>query len=254
MFKLTLELFGILFQLFLLLSPLFLMLAAFLIWKSSGTLRVLGWLLLFVIAYYKLSWISPWYVTKGSDLVQEYKFKNIPFLTSQTYSVRWLEVSRRLLILPSNEVLSTPNSPFYTHLLAIDIETRRTNWQRIVEVNLDASRAVKSLPTDPPQLGIQYERKYVGFSLPILFYNIPWIFRETAGWKWEKTDFGWWRNLVKDPEQGSILLELNQIVFGSRRNVSGAISGWVMEGKFLIFEPYIYSDPRVLVLGPFKTS
>ena len=50
------------------------------------------------------------------------------------------------------------------------------------------------------------------------------------------------------------MLELNQIVFGSRHNLSGAISGWVIEGKFLIFEPYIYSDPRILVLGPFGTS
>ena len=254
MFKLISEFLGILFLLFLLLSPLFFILAAFLVWKGSGTIRVLGWLLLFVIAYYKLSWISPWYVTKGSELVQEYKFKNILFHTSQIYSVRWLEASNRLLILPSDEVLSNPRSPFYTHLLAIDTETRRTYWQRIAEVNLDATRAVESLPIDPPQLGIQYEHKYIGFSLPILFYNVPWIFSETTGWKWEKTDFGWWRNIVKDPEQGSSLLELNQIVFGSRPNVSGAISGWVMEGKFLIFEPYIYSDPRVLVLGPFKTS
>lgn len=254
MFKLIFDFFGILFLLFLLLSPLFLMLAVFLIWKGSGTIRVLGWLLLFLLAYYKLSWISPWYVTKGSELVQEYKFKDILFRISQTYCVRWLEASHRLLILPSDELLTNPKSPFYTHLLAIDIETRKTHWLRISEVNLDTTEAIESLPTESPRLGTQFEYSYVGFSLPILFYNIPWIFSETTGWRWEKTDFGWWRYLVKDSKLDSSVLELSQIVFGSRQNVSGAISGWVIEGKFLIFEPYIYSDPRILVLGPFGIS
>lgn len=254
MFKLISEFFGVLFILFLLLSPLFLLLAAFFVWKGSSIARDLGWLLLFVLAYYKFSWISPWYVNKGNVLVQEYKFKDIPFLTSQTYCVRWLEASHRLLILPSDELLSNPKSSFYTHLLAIDVETRQTYWLRVTEVNLDATQAVKSLPTESPQLGIHFEYSYFGFSLPILIYNIPWFFHETRGWRWEQNNFGWWHNRIKDSETSSKLLEMSQIVIGSRQNLSGATRGWVMKGKFLIFEPYIYSDPRIFVIGPFKTS
>jgi hypothetical protein len=64
--KLVFDLFGLLFLLFLLLSPLFLILGALLVWKGSSIVRGLGWLLIFLVAYYKLSW-SPWYIIQASN-------------------------------------------------------------------------------------------------------------------------------------------------------------------------------------------
>jgi hypothetical protein len=253
MFKLISDFFGLLFLLFLLLSPLFLLLGAFLIWRGSGIVRVLGWLLILLVAYYKLSWISPWYVTKGSELVQVFELRDDRY--GPISSVRWMEASNKLLLAPPEWVGFSPKFPeIGSYVLVVDIEARKTEWQPITEVNLDATTKVESLPTGPSRVGTQSEFSFVGFSLPILFYQIPWIFSEISGWQWEKTYFGWWRDVVRESESGPVVVELNQIVFNHRRELSGASSRWVMGGKFSIVEPYSYSDPRVLVLGPFNTS
>lgn len=269
MFKLVFDFFGYFFLLFLLLSPIFLPVGAFLIWKGSGKVRVLGWLLLLLIAYYRLSWIRPRYLIKGSELVQEYKFKDIPFQYIQDYSVRWMEASHRLVILPSTEVLDNPKSPYYTHLLAVDVETRQTYWLPTDEVNLDKTIKLESLHTgygerrdglslyyaSPSKQGRRVEFSSVGFSLPILFYRIPWFFSETSGWQWEKTYFAWERKVVYESDSSPSIVELNQITFNANEEqlylyTRKGASKWVMEGKFLIVDV----GSRVLVLGPFNAS
>jgi len=254
MFKLLSDFFGLLFVLFLLLSPLFLLLAVFLIWKGPGTVRLVGLVLLLLVAYYRLNWISPWYVVRGSELVQEFKLYDRRFVYMQTPSLRWMESSNRLLILPSEEVVENPKSPYYTHLVAIDIEARQTYWLPTTEVNLDETKRVESLPTGPSKLGTYSEFSCFGFSLPILVYRIAWPVGSSYGWRWEKTDFYWLRKVMRESQSGPVVVELNQIVFNSQRNQAGASSRWVMEGKFSIVEPPAYTDPRVLVLGPFNTS
>lgn len=268
MFKLFSDFFGYLFLLFLLLSPLFLLVGAFLIWKGSGIVRVLGWLLLLLVAYYRLSWISPWYVIRGSELVQEFKLYDNRFRFIQVPSVRWMEASHRLLILPSEEVVFNPKSPYYSHLLAVDLEARKTYWQPIAEVNLDETKKVESLHTgyserrdglrlyyaSPSKEGPRAEYSSVGFTLPILIYRIPWFFSETSGWQWQKTYFAKERTVVRESESGPVVVELNQIVFNiDEQRLYGGTSAWLMEGKFLLFQPQ-YADPRVLALGPFNTS
>ena len=236
-----------------LLSPLFLLLAAFLIWKGSGRTHLLGWLLLLLVAYYKLSWISPWYVIRGSDYVQEFKLTEVPFGSSP--SVRWMESSNRLLLVPDERVVFHPEPPEYNQVLVIDVETRKSHWQPKATVNLDKTRPVEYLDTDSSsKVGPQSEYGFVGFSLPIPFYKIPWVFQEISGWDWEKTYFGWVRLSMRESEPSSAVVELNQIVLNSRLELTGATSRQVMEGKFVIVEPLVYIDNRVLVLGPFNTS
>ena len=121
MFKIISNFFGYLLLLFLVLSPLFLLLPAFLVWKFSCLVRVLGWLLLILVAYYKLSWISPWFVIGGSDYVQEFKLHEVPFGPSPT--VRWMESSNHLLLVPDERVVFHPAPPEYNHVLVIDLET-----------------------------------------------------------------------------------------------------------------------------------
>lgn len=236
-----------------LLGPLFLLLAAFLIWKGFGLVRVLGWLLLLLVAYYKFSWISPLYVIRGSDYVQEFKLHEVPFGSSP--SVRWMESSHHLLLVPDERVVFHPEPPEYNHVLVIDLETRKSHWQPKATVNLDETIPIKYLDTDSSsKVGPRNESSFVGFSLPIPFYKIPWVFQEISGWDWEKTYFGWWRDIMRDSESGHALVELNQIVLNSRLELTGSASAWVMEGKFLIVEPLVYIDNRVFVLGPFNTS
>ena len=245
MFKLLSDFFGLLFLLFLLLSPLFLLLAVFLIWKGPGTVRLVGLVLLLLVAYYRLHWVSPWYVVRGSELVQEYKLDSF----GSNPSVRWMEASNQLLLVPDEQQLPRPKQ-----LLVAEIETRQTHWKLITEVNLDETKRVESLPTGPSKLGTYSEFSYFGFSLPILVYRIAWPLGSSYGWRWEKTDFYWFRDVIRESKSGSVVVELNQIVLNSQLNLAGASSRWVMEGKFSIVEPPIYTDPRVLVLGPFNTS
>lgn len=268
MFKLFSTFFGDLFLLFLLLNPLFLVVGALLIWKGSGIVRALGWLLILLIVYYRLSWISPWYVIKGSELTQEYKFKDIPFQFITVRSVRWMDSLNRLVVLPSEEVVSNPKSPYYTRLLVVDIEARQSYWLPTAEVNLDATIKLESLRTgygerrdglslyyaSLSKQGPRIESGAIGFSLPILGYNRPFPFGETSGWEWGKNYFSWKYKVVREFEAGSVLVKLNQIVFNDdeRRYFSfyrGGIA-WVMGGKFLIVDV----GSRVLVLGPFNTS
>ncbi len=59
---------------------------------------------------------------------------------------------------------------------------------------------------------------------------------------------------MREYDSGPILVELNQIMLNDKDRLYASASSWVMEGKFLIFEPGIPSSPRVLVFGPFDTS
>lgn len=256
MFKFVSNFFGYLFLLCLLISPLFLLVGAFLIWKGHGTVRVLGWLFILLVAYYRLHWISPWYVTQGCEVVQEFKLDFNPFGSSP--SVRWMDTPPSLLFVPDERVRFHPAPPEYNHVLVVDIKARRSNWQPRAEVNLATTKKIESLPTTPLDLGTRSEFSYVGFSLPILFYKLP-FFSDASGWKWEKTYFGWAREVVRESESDSVLVELNQIVFNAPSKLAGFTSRLVMEGKFIILEPNKFIDPqftehRILILGPFNTS
>ena len=250
-FKLFSNFFGYLFLLFLLLSPLLLVLGALLIWKGSGIIRVLGWLLLLLSAYYRLHWISPLYVIRGGDRVQKYR------LSGQFRSdnpVRWMDTPPRLLLVPSDRITINPEPPHYNQVRFIDLETRQTQWQPKDEVNLDETKRIEELPTGLSKLGTRFESSYIGFSLSVLYYRIPWVFSEASGWQWEKTYFGWLRYAIRESESDPVVVELNQIVFNSQRNLAGASGRWVMGGKFSIIKPLEYVDRRVLVLGPFNSS
>lgn len=266
MFKLFTDLLGYLFLLFMLLSPLLLLLGAYLIWKGSDTARALGWLLLLLVAYYQLHWISPWFVIGESNLVQDFKLHDVPFGPSPT--VRWMEASNQLLLVPDQRVIFRPEPPEYNHVLVVDLEARKAHWQPKAEVNLDETKLVEFLWTgyserrdglslyyaSPSKIGPRTESSFVGFSLPILFYKIPWVFSEISAWQWEKTYFGWWREVLRESDSGPGVVEMVQILFNERRELAGVKSAWVMQGKFLILEPLVYIDRRVLVLGPFNTA
>ena len=245
MFKFLSDFFGLLFLLFLLLNLLFFLLAVFLIWKGTGTVRLMGLVLLLLLAYYRLNWVSPWYIVRGSKLVQEYKLDSF----GSSPSAKWMEASNQLLLVPDEQQLPRPKQ-----LLVADIETRQTRWKLITEVNLDETKRIEYLPTGLSKLGTYSEFSYFGFSLPILVYRIAWPLGSSYGWRWEKTDFYWLKGVIRESESSPVVVELNQIVFNSQLNLAGASSRWVMEGQFSIVEPPIYTDPRLLVLGPFNTS
>lgn len=247
-----------------------LLLGLYLIWQKSGFLRVFGCFILVILAYYQIHWISPWYISQVGERVQQFKLNDIPFKYRQILSLRWMEASNRLLILPSEEVVFDPKLAYsyYPHLLAVDLDLRQTYWQPIASVNLDATTKVESLDTgyrerrdglnlyyaSASKKGPRVEYSAVGFSLPILNYKIP-FYSEISGWQWEKTNFYWKREVVRESDSGPVLVELNQIVFNdNEQRFYGGASAWVMEGKFLIFEPAI-SPPghRIFALGPFNT-
>ncbi|WP_028954283.1 hypothetical protein [Synechocystis sp. PCC 7509] len=228
------------------------MIAALLIWKGSGAIRILGWLLLLMVAYYQISWVSPWFVMGRAEIIQEFKLHDVPFGSSP--SVRWIESSNQLLLVPDEMVTFHPEPPEYNHVLVVDPEARTSHWRPKAEVNIDAARLIEYLPIIPNKLEKKSDYSSVGFSLPVLYYKIPWVFSETSGWRWEKTYFGLVRDVVWLSETGSDVVRMTQIVFNAPRNLAGASSRWVMDGKFLIFEPPAYIDRRVIVLGPFGTS
>lgn len=264
--------FGFLFLLFLLFSPLWLIVGAFLIWKGSGKVRLYGWLLFLLVTYYlcysRFNWISPWYVTRGSELVQEFKFQDIPFKYLQVPALRWSEASHDLLILPSQDVVSNPKSHATDNLLVVDLETQKTYLQPISEVNLNQTSTVESLPTgyiesrnglslnyaSSSKQGLRVEYSVVGFSLPILMYYIPWTSSGVSGWRWERTSFHWLRRIVRKSVSAPVAVELNQVVFNVRMDLARAATKWAMAGKFLIVLPDSYNASSVLVLGPFNTS
>lgn len=244
---------GLLSLLWFLLVPFPVILGIYLAWRQTGVLRILGWLLLLLVAYYRLSWVSPRYVLGGSNLVQEFNLGKGPFGPFPT--VRWIENSNRLLLIPDENVIFRPEPPEYNHVLVVDLETKQAHWQPKAQVDLDKAIPIKYLPTGSPRLGTQSEFIFVGFSLPILVYDVPWpFFRFGNYWRWEKTYFGVVRDIVRESESGPGVVELNQVVFNAPWWRVGSSSRWVMEGKYSIVEPEFSTDPRVLVLGPFNTS
>ena len=231
--------------------PFPLIVGIYLIWQQTGILRLLGWLILLIVAYYQIHWVSPLYVTRGGDRVQKYELSGQFQLGN---SVNWMDTPPRLLLVPSDRITINPEPPHYNQVRFIDLETQQTQWQPKDAVNLDQTKRVKDLPTGLSKLGTRSKFSYVGFSLPILVFKFPWIFGDSFGWRWDKTYFGWFRDAIRESDSAPVVVELNQIVFNSQRNLAGATSRWVMEGKFSIVNPPFYIDNRVLVLGPFNSS
>lgn len=253
--------------LWLLVVPLPLLVGVYLIWRHSGILRNLGWLIILVLVYHqRLGWISPWYVIQGGERVQEFKLHYSPFGPSP--SVRWIDAPHRLLLVPDERVVFIPEPPEYNYILVADLETRQTHWQPKAEVNLDDTQIVMNLSrgyieshgnlsvyyASPSKVGLRTEYSFVGLSLPHVVYQIPWIFSEASGWGLRITHLGWSRLAVRESESGPVVVELNQIVFNSPREVAAASTRLLPGGKFLIVEPPTYVDPRVFALGPFNTS
>jgi hypothetical protein len=222
--------------------------------NKSKFLRVFGWLIILLVAYYQIRWISPWYTVRGNELVQKFSLYDHRFRVMQTPSVRWLENSKQLLILPSDEIIYDPKSPVFTHLLVIDLVARETHLKPASEVNMAETVKLESLQTgciDPTKEGLRVEFSNIGFSLPIVGYYFGFPCGGSYGWELAKRFFTWKRKVVRSAS-GSVLVELNKIIFNDDelRYYSGGASAWVMDGKFSIFE----DDLKVFVLGPFNST
>lgn len=240
------------------------LIGVYLIWRKTGWLRLLGLFMVLMLPYYQLHWTSPWYVVRGADKVQEFNRKD--FLFGRVVYVKWMQDSNRLLIVRNEDVLF--NAEQYKYALVVDLEAKKSQWQPIATLNLAATEKVESLNTgygeqrnglslyyaSPSKKGPRVESSSFGFSLPVLGYQIPSPFGEITGWQWHPTYFGWKHKVVREYDSGPILVELNQIVLNDERQSYGATNAWVMEGKFLIFEPAVASSPRVMIFGPFNTS
>lgn len=85
--------------------------------------RALGWLCLLIVAYYRLSWISPWFVIGGSNRVQEFKLRQDSFSLSP--SVKWMDTFNQLILVPDKVSISDFKPP---NVLVIDLETRQSHW------------------------------------------------------------------------------------------------------------------------------
>lgn len=77
-------------------------LGIYLVWKQTGIVRLLGCLILLIVVYRQVHWTSPWYVTKGSELVQEFKLNH-----PTSGSVKWMESSNQLILVPDERVTTT---------------------------------------------------------------------------------------------------------------------------------------------------
>lgn len=248
-----LALLAILVWLFLIILPL--MLGIYLVWKQTGIYQIIGWLILLVVAYRQVHCISPWYVARGSELVQEFK------LSHPTYgSVRWMEVPGRLILVPDERVTTLPYSVENDHVLVIDLEARKSHWQPKAEIDLEQTKSVKPNFKEAPNLEPIADFSFVGFNLPFLTYQFSWPFGQPLGWQWEKTYFGWDRVLVRETKSGSVA-QINRLILNSSPYSGDGTSGWVMERKFFVYAPDIttvasdlFTDRRIFVLGPFETS
>ncbi len=240
-----------------------LLVGIYLIWQKTGCLRAFGWFIVMMLAYYQLHWTSPWYVTQEGERVQEFRIKDSRF--GRVVYVKWMQESNRLLILRNEDVLFKPEE--YKYALVVDLESRQNQWQPIADLDMNATKKIKSLDNgyreqhdelsvyyaSPSKKGPRVESSFVGFILPVLNYRIP-FYSEISGWQWETTYFGWKHKVVREYESGPVLVKLNQIMLNDNDQQYTSASAWVMEGKFLIFEPAIHSGIRVFAFGPFNTS
>lgn len=251
--------------LFWLLVSLPILAGVYLVWKSSGILRILGWVLLlvlfFVLSFYRFSWTSPWYVVRGGEQVQEFSLNSDEFGVGPFVS--WLGAPPRLLLQPHPNYVV----PKRDQVLSIDLEARQAQWLPKAAVNLNDATLVRYLNSNSGALSVQYafptqvgpraEFSFVGFSLPRPVYRIPWLFSEAFGWGWEKNYFGWVRLTVRESESSPLVVELKQILCNSRSESFPSLypsTTWLLGGRFLVVEPEDYIDPRVLALGPFNIS
>lgn len=254
--------------LFLLLVSLPVAAGVYIIWKHSGVLRLLGWIVLLVLLFYRFSWTSSWYVVQGGERVQEFSLNSNEFGAGPF--VRWMDTPPRLLLEPHPNYVV----PKRDQVLSIDLEAQQARWLPKAAVNLDDATTIKYL--DEANHGSFDERgvrsvnyafsskegtlvkfSFVGFSLPRLVYRIPWLFSEASGWGREKNYFGWVRLVVRESESSPVVVELKQILFNSQSESFPSLDPltvWLLGGRFLVVEPEHYIDPRVLVLGPFNTS
>lgn len=254
--------FLLVYMVFVFFYPIFIVFGAFLVWKGSVIFHIFGWLLILLVLYYKIHWISPLCFTRGMQLV---KIFNVPLLEgivcSSIRSPYWLEANNCLLFVPEKQVFF----PEYKKVFVVELETQQTYWKPISEVNLTETVKLKSLRTgyveqqdslsiyyaSPSKEGVRIEFRTVGFSLPILGYYFGFPCGGSYGWEWAKNYFTWERNVIRTAS-GSVLVELNKIIFNDDelRYYSGGASAWVMEGKFFILEDRF----KVFVLGPFDPT
>lgn len=216
------------FLLWLVLFALPLTLAVYLIWRQTGVFWVLGWLIILLLAYRHIHWTRSWYVNRGGEQVQEFKLNH-----PTPASIRWMEASNRLILVPNEQVTTLPYSVENDHVLVIDLETRTSHWQPKTEIDLEQTTSIQYLRY-VPNLEAKTEFSFVGFSLPFLVYQFSWPFGETRGWQWEKTYFGWEYLSIRETKSSSVV-EINRLILNSSRFYSGSISGWVMDSKFFVY-------------------
>jgi hypothetical protein len=246
-----------------LLVPLPLFLGIYLVWRRTGILRILGWLILGVWAFYSLSLTTPLYVVQGNERVQE--FDLVPQLGSGS-SVMWMESPPRLLLVADSQLAS----PEGDRVLSIDLETRQSQWLPKASVDLDRATRVEDLPWDysekrgelyvnyasPSKAGPRYESRFVGFIQPRWKYYVgnPLLGGAGTYWEQEKYYYGWDWLLVKESDSDPAEVKLNQILFNSLSSWRVDTARWLLGGRFLVLVTGHLSHQRVLLLGPFNTT
>ena len=246
--------------------PLLLLLGIFLIWKLNRIWQIFGIICILVVAYYKLSWISPWYVVKGGDRVQEVSLSGKQFQNG--YEFKWMDNPPRLLAL--EDYLKQTNSKVFV----LELNTRRTYQQPQSTLPLDDPTQVKRSYNSnyyynlnfsdrpdrilfyafPAQQAPVSEYSFIGFQLPKLFY-IPPIFtgfgsESSSGWEIRKSYFGWMRLTVRETGSNPVSVELNQLLFNTPLEQTSSVdTKWILGGKYFIFAP-----GRTFVLGPFQVK
>ncbi|AFY87821.1 hypothetical protein [Chroococcidiopsis thermalis] len=248
-------------------SFIFFLFGFFLIWQGFIVLQIFGWLLILLVAYYSSCWISPLFVTEGRQLVKIFQIDQLEgIICSSIRFPYWLDLANSLLFIPEEKVFF----PEYKKAFVFELETQKTYWKPMSEVNLDEAKPLKSLHTgsteqqdglsiyyaSPSKEGLRIECSTIGFSLPIIGYYFAFPCGNAHGWELAKRFFTWKKQVVR-AASGTVLVKLNKIIFNDNElryyvvgdNSEGAIA-WVMGGKFLI----IHENRRVFVLGSFNPT
>lgn len=224
-------------------------------------------MLILLVVYYKIRWISPLFASRGRQLVKIFQTNRLEeIICSSTRFPYWSETANSLFFVPEEKVYF----PEYKKVFVFELETQQTYWKPISEVNLDEAKPLNSLRTGSTEQqdglsiyyasltkeGLRVEDSSVGFSLPIVGYYFGFPCGGSHGWELAKNYFTWKRKVVRDAS-GKILVELNKIIFNDdelRYYVVGddseGATAWVMGGKFLIIHTN-RPNRRVFVLGSF---
>lgn len=245
---------------------LLLLLGFFLVWKRTRIWRIFGIVCILIVAYYQLSWISPWYAVKGGDRVQQVSLSGWQF--QDDYEFRWMDNPPRLLTLDHD--LKYNNSKVFV----LELNTRRTYQKSQSALPLDDLTQVKrsynksyyynlsspdrlkntSFYAFPTREEPVSEYSFIGFQLPKLFYIPPSFIgfgsESFTGWKIQKNYFGWLQLKVRETESSSETVELNQLLFNLPIEQTSSFSTeWILGGRYFVFEP-----GQTFVLGPFQVK